>query len=110
MVIIDPSEQYTTHSGSNTDFFCNSPFNDISSVQWKMNDTLLDVLNISIRYSTSFNDVTRFGRLALENISYLLNNTFLRCTAIFMDGNVAHSETCKIIVQGKFVVMYNTYY
>ncbi len=72
----------------------------LSSVQWLMNGTRLEDLNLT-NVPTEFREVTRQGTLVFNNISVEYNNTNIQCRATLSNEETVDSNNVTLLVQGE---------
>ena len=96
---MDPSGQRVIVPGSALQFDCYASIGHITAIEWQINGTRHDNLDLSINITTTFhNDAS--GSLVLLGISNNLNNTDIRCIVNFSTGNIRYSQGCIIKLQG----------
>ena len=86
--------------GNNPTNNCGSLSGTIASVQWLINGTLLEDLNLT-NVEPDFSEVTSQGSLVFRNISVEPhNNTIIQCRATFNNGKIVDSNNSTLLVQG----------
>ena len=100
VVVMEPAGQRVISPGRSIEFLCYASVGHIVSIQWNINNTRHDLVNISLNEIVNFNAVNAEGSLILQGISLNLNNTSVRCLANFTSGTTLSSQECNLIVQG----------
>ena len=99
-MFVNPPDEFVSVLGGTASFSCiTSPgSNDlITSVQWLVNDTLLENLGLE-------NVVTTLGQLRFRMLSEYNNHTSIRCRASLISGTVSTSRDATILlIQGLFM-------
>ncbi len=81
-------------------FNCGSFRDTITSVQWLINETRFEDLNLT-NVETEFSQQTRLGTLVFNNVCEKYNNTNIQCRVILSNGETADSRTSTFLVQGE---------
>ena len=88
-------------SGGDPIYNCGSSLGTITSVQWLINGTLFEDLNLT-NVETEFSDLSRQGTLVFSDISLEPhNNTIIQCRATFNNGETVYSNNSTLLVQGE---------
>ena len=99
-MFVNPPDVFVSVLGGTASFSCiTSPgSNDlIESVQWLVNDTLLEELELD-------DVVTTLGQLRFRMVSELYNHTSIRCKGKLTSGTVSTSRDATVLlVQGWFM-------
>lgn len=104
IVLIQPNEIVIV-PGGNADYFCTSSAaisnGGISRIQWLLNDTTLESLQLNDAEMTFIDSNGGFGILALSRVSPILNATQIQCIVDFQSGQTAiSSNTAALWIQG----------
>ncbi len=92
--------------GDNTIYYCwSSSGTIITSVQWLINGTRLEDLNLT-NVETEFSQLSRLGYLSFSDISVEYNNTNIQCRATF-NGETLNSNNSTLLVQGEREICIN---
>ena len=85
--------------GDDAVFTCLSAFTVIVNVEWLVNGTSLNSLQLSNAVQR-FDTFGRVGSLRLKNVSVEYNNTMIQCLAITSSARVLESNISSLFVQG----------
>ena len=86
-----------SYVGAEAVFTCN--VGDIyDTVQWLVNGTLDDGLNMNI--VSEFSQITRVGNLLFRYVPMEYNGTTIQCRANSSSGDITHSIIITLLVQG----------
>ena len=91
-----------SYVGARAIFTC-SDGGDIVSVQWLLNGTLDDGLNMNV--VSEFGQISRVGNLLIRNVLQY-NGTTIQCRANSSSGSIIYSNNITLLVQGW---LYNQY-
>ena len=95
---MNPDNKFITVPGGSATYTCITSIltnDNIESVQWLVNNTLVENLELDNVV------VTGLGRLRFTMTSEEYNNTNIRCRATFMSGSITTSETGSLLlIQG----------
>jgi len=87
--------------GTHSLYYCRSRFGNVASVQWLINGTLFEDLNLT-NVGTEFVDVFHRGSLFFVNLSVNpYNNTIIQCRATYNNGEIVYSNNSTLLVQGE---------
>ena len=89
--------------GATPSFICYDG-GDIVSVQWLLNGTLDDGLNMNV--VSEFGQISRVGHLIICDVSMEYNGTTIQCRANSSSGSITCSNIITLLVQGW---LYNQY-
>ena len=71
---------------------------DIVSVQWLVNGTLDDGLNMNMM--SEFGQISRVGNLLIHDVPMEYNGTTIQCRANSSSGSITYSNIITLLVQG----------
>ena len=93
---------YTSTLGGGAVFNCFSSSNDnLDTITWSINGTVLSVIELFANVSTTFSESTRSGSLIIRNLPMDFNVTRIQCTATFISSAVAVSSSVAVLlIQG----------
>ncbi len=86
--------------GANPTYNCASLSRTITSVEWLINGTRLEDLNLT-NVQREFSQLSRQGTLIFNNVSVEYNNTNIQCRATLSNGTTVDSTTSTFLVQGE---------
>ena len=86
--------------GGNPIYNCVSSSATIASVEWLINGTGLEDLNLT-NVVTEFSELTGQGILLFNDVSVEYNNTNIQCRATLSNGDTVNSWTSTLVVQGE---------
>ena len=92
-----------SYVGAGATFTCSNR-GDFVSVQWLLNGTLDDGLNMNV--VTEFSQTTRVGSLLIRDVLMEYNGTTIQCRANSSSGSITYSNNITLLVQGS---LYNTH-
>ncbi len=87
----------------NSTYTCGSSSATITSVQWLINGTQFEDLNLT-NVGTDFNEFSRLGILLFSNLSVEYNNTNIQCRAVLNNGETLYSNNLTLLIQGEIVI------
>ena len=96
----------TRYEGQLAAFFCSAP-DEISSVQWIVNGSALEDLNMDTSISTSSLPLLNGGGLSLQNVPLHYSGTTVQCVLTAPDNTTSSSNTATLQVQGDHDDHYN---
>ena len=100
IILIPPGESVIGILHRNIEFLCFASTGDIILIQWQINTSVYDSLNVPYYGSITFNNETKYGSLSFDVVYQYLNNTFISCNILFSSGNWISSPGSYLIVQG----------
>ena len=71
---------------------------DTVSVQWLLNGTRLDGLNMNV--VSTFDSISRVGTLLFRDVLMEYNGTTIQCRANSSSGSITYSNIITMLVQG----------
>ena len=86
-----------SYVGARAIFIC-SYGEDIVSVQWLLNGTLDDGLNMNV--VSDFSQISRVGNLLIHDVPMEYNGTTIQCRANSSSGSITYSNIITMLVQG----------
>ena len=98
VILVTPDielDSVTRYEGQVADFLC-SASEEISSVQWIVNGSALEDLNMD----TSISILFAGGILTFQNVPLHYSGTTVQCVLIFPDDTTSSSNTAILQVQG----------
>ncbi len=100
---ISPQTRTITTPDGMASFLCSPTSGNVSSVQWLINGTRLEDLNLpNISYEFVVSGIGNFGAMVMRRIPVEWNTTVVSCRGVFVEsGRNLTSSTCKILLQGK---------
>ena len=99
VVLLHPSNNTTALDGEEIIYSCTLESRYLTNVQWYMNDTKLDMINVFL-HEIFFNEQERTSTLRLSHIPAEYNGSSIYCQANLSDVMI-RSYTSYIILQGK---------
>ena len=94
LVLSGPTVSYV---GARATFIC-SGGGDIVNIQWLLNGTLDDGLNMNV--VSEFGQISRVGNLLIRNVLMEYNGTTIQCRANSSSGSITYSNIITLLVQG----------
>lgn len=103
-VLVYPPDKFVSVPGGNATFICSSPSgargNTITKVQWLVNGSLFDPLDL-LNVSTDFFPFSNgFGILSFTNLPVEYNMTTIRCRAYFGFRTLTSNNATLLLLQG----------
>ena len=92
-VLSGPTVSYV---GARATFTCSG--GDTVSVQWQLNGTLDDGLNMNM--VSEFGQISRVGNLLIRDVPMEYNGTTIQCRANSSSGSITYSNIITMLVQG----------
>ena len=94
-------DEYVSTPGGNAFFFCQTSGVSVVDVQWLVNGTELDSLNLTNVTSTLETAGTRKqGSLVFTQIPVEYNTTTVNCIAMTMNENLTAAQNSTLLIQG----------
>ena len=93
-VLTGPTVSYVGARGT---FHC-SDGRDIVSVQWLLNGTLDDGLNMNV--VSEFSQISLISNLLIRDVPMEYNGTTIQCRANSSSGDIIYSNNITMLVQG----------
>ncbi len=86
--------------GDSPIFICGPSSGTITSIEWLINGTRLEDLNLT-NVKTELSNITTQETLFFNNISVEYNNTNIQCIATLSNGESVDSNNHTLLVQGE---------
>ena len=100
IIMIPSGERVIAILRRNIEFLCFASRGDTILIQWQINTSFYDSLNVPHYGSITFDNETKYGDLSFDVVYQYLNNTFISCNILFGSGNSLSSPGSYLIVQG----------
>ncbi len=83
------------------EYYCGSSSGTTTNVEWLINGTRLEDLNLNYYVRTYYRQYTRQGYLEFYYIMSYYNNTTIQCRATLNNGEIGDSNSPTLLVQGE---------
>ena len=98
IIFTGPAVSYV---GADPVFTCQTG-DDIMSVQWLLNGTLDDGLNMNVVFD--FSQTSHVGSLLIRDVPMEYNGTTIQCRANSSSGSITYSNITTMIIQGWLII------
>ena len=99
-------EEYVSRPGGRAFFTCQTSGVSVVDVQWLVNGTELDSLNLTnVRATLETAGTRKRWRLLFTQIPVEYNTTTVNCIAMTMNENLTATQNSTLLIQGKVVIL-----